>query len=235
MAPRLARMLAVVTLTLAGVMPSRAADAPAKAGSAVPELVRLRVEIPKAMSTHCFYRRDPSARIGPQGFLPQLCPMVPKGVANISKGKAVTASDAEPLEGKLEMLTDGSKDDFEHGCLRLNKGLQWVQLDLGESAVIYAIVIWHRFEPPPVYHDVIVLISDDPAFKKTVKTLFNNDHDNSAKLGVGKDWEYIGTNEGHLIEAGGAEARYVRCYINGHDKSAENDFTEIEIHGLAGK
>jgi cytochrome c peroxidase len=82
-----------------------------------------------------------------------------------------------------------------------------------------------------VYHDVIVQVADDPDFIKQVRTVFNNDSDNSSGLGVGKDREYIESYEGKLINAKGARARYIRFYSKGSTESALNEYTEIEVYG----
>ena len=55
-----------------------------------------------------------------------------------------------------------------------------------------------------MYHDVVIQVSDDPEFKSGVRTVFNNDHDNSAKLGQGKDRAYIESYQGRIIDAQGA-------------------------------
>ena len=44
-----------------------------------------------------------------------------------------------------------------------------------------------------VYHDVIVQVADDPDFIENVRTIFNNDSDNTSGLGVGTDREYFET------------------------------------------
>ena len=44
--------------------------------------------------------------------------------------------------------------------------------------------MWHFHSQARVYRDVIVKVSDDPTFK-TGTIVYNNDHDNSAKLGAG--------------------------------------------------
>ena len=67
--------------------------------------------------------------------------------------------------------------------------------------------------------------------KLTVRTLFNNDIDNSAGLGVGKDMHYTETHEGKLIDAKGARARYVRLYSNGNNGSDLNHYIEVEVYG----
>lgn len=54
------------------------------------------------------------------------------------------------------------------------------------------------------YVDVVVQVSDDPAFKTAVKTIFNNDTDDSLGLGAGQDLSYVETYEGKLIEGKGA-------------------------------
>ena len=46
---------------------------------------------------------------------------------------------------------------------------------------------------------------------------------------MGTDREYFETNEGKLIDAKGAKARYVRFYSKGSTDSALNYYTEIEI------
>lgn len=159
--------------------------------------------------------------------------MVPKGVKLLSLNKKVTAS-AAPIIDRLESVTDGDKEEDIY--FELEPGVQWVQVDLGESCDVYAIAIWHRFFDRPVYHDVIVQCSDAPDFTANVNTLFNNDSDNSANLGKGGDSEYVDTWQGKLIDAKDkhgkpARARYIRCYSNGSTFSGLNDYLEVEVYG----
>jgi hypothetical protein len=93
------------------------------------------------------------------------------------------------------------------------------------------VVIWHFHAQARVYHDVIVQVSDDPKFESGVKTIFNNDHDNSAKLGTGRDQAYIENYEGKLIDAGGVKGRYVRLYSNGSTTDELNHYVEVEVWG----
>ena len=86
-----------------------------------------------------------------------------------------------------------------------------------------------------VYHDVVVQVADDADFLENVRTLLNNDHDNSAGLGVGNDKEYWETFEGKLIEAKGAVARYVRLYSKGSTGDDMNHYTEVEVFGVPAK
>ena len=136
---------------------------------------------------------------------------------------------------------------------------QWVQLDLGKSYALHAILVWHCYSPESydfkyngpqdpewdlahVYQDVVVQISNDPAFDKDVKTVFNNDDDNSTGLGKGTDDTYIETSEGRWIDPKGAAARYVRLYSCGHKRywstsvqkpiySDTNHYIEVEVYG----
>jgi hypothetical protein len=113
--------------------------------------------------------------------------------------------------------------------------LQWVQIDLQGEFDLYAIVLWHDFSSPVVYRGVIVQVSDDPLFKTGVRTLFNNDRQNSAGLGAGTDREYFDnplTGAGKLIDAKGIRARYLRCYSRGNTDNALNTYIEVEAYGL---
>ena len=51
-------------------------------------------------------------------------------------------------------------------------------------------------------------ISDDPDFHGEIVTVFNNDHDNSAKLGAGKDREYFESHLGRPIPVNAVNGRY---------------------------
>lgn len=156
---------------------------------------------------------------------------VPEGAENLAADREVTSSDMMPIIGDLELITDGDKEAEEGSFVELGPLKQWVQIDLGESAKLHAIVLWHYHQQPRVYRDVVVQVSEDPDFISDVKTIYNNDHDNSSGLGIGKDKEYIETFEGRIIDAKGAEGRYLRFYSNGSTASDENHYTEIEIYG----
>lgn len=157
--------------------------------------------------------------------------MVPAGTALLSRGKAVTSSDSFPVIGELSFITDGDKAGSDGTFVELGPGVQWVQVDLGSPAAIAAILVWHFHAQERVYHDVVIQVSDDPEFKKGVRTLFNNDIDNSAGLGAGKDLSYRETNEGRLIEGKGVKARYVRLYSAGNTTDELNHYVEVEVFG----
>jgi hypothetical protein len=170
--------------------------------------------------------------IEPLSDKPRPAFMAPKGVKNLALHKKVTISDKNPISGKAEMATDGTKEAFDDQVIEMHKGSQYAQIDLGEPAEIYAIVIWHDHRWLQVFHDVIVQVADDPDFTQNVRTIFNNDMDNSSGRGIGKDREYFETQEGKLIDAKGVKARYVRCYSKGSTLSAFNVVQEIEVWGL---
>ncbi len=163
---------------------------------------------------------------------PQAEITVPDGVANIAKGKPVTSSDDFPMIGELPLITDGNKDGAEGCYVELMDGVQWVQIDLGKISDIYAVALWHFHSQERAYKDVVVQVSDDPTFK-TSKTIYNNDHDNSAKLGKGDKKAYIETNYGKLIDVSNqpVKARYVRLYSNGSTTNGSNHYIEVEVFG----
>jgi len=78
---------------------------------------------------------------------------------------------------------------------------------------------------------VVVQVANDPDFITNVRTLFNNDIDNSSGMCIGKDMHYTETNEGKLIDAKGARARDVRLYSNGNNANDLNHYIEVEVFG----
>lgn len=159
-------------------------------------------------------------------------PDVPADVKNIAKGKTVTSSDDFPLIGELSLITDGDKEASDGCFVEIMNGFQWVQIDLGKTSEIFAIAIWHYHSQERAYKDVIIQISDDPEFAKGVTTVFNNDHDNSAKKGKGTNKAYIETNLGKLVVVNPAvKGRYVRLYSNGNTSNDMNHYTEVEVFG----
>ena len=157
--------------------------------------------------------------------------MVPVGTVNLAKGKRVTSSDNNPVVGTLDLVTDGDKAGDEGSWVELGPGKQWVQIDLAKSANIYAILVWHFHSQARVYRDVVVQVSNDPAFKSGVTTIFNNDFNGALGLGQGKDLNYVETYQGKLLDAKGATGRYVRLYSNGNTTNKLNDYIEVEVWG----
>jgi hypothetical protein len=159
----------------------------------------------------------------------------PKGTTNIALKKPVTSSDSQPIIGELEMVTDGDKEATDGSYVELGPGAQQVTIDLGIPCNIYAIVMWHYHKQPRVYKDVIIQVADDADFIKNVRTIFNDDDDNSSGIGIGIDKSYVETAEGKLIDAKGVVARYVRCYSNGNSSNDMNNYIEVEVYGIAAK
>jgi len=116
---------------------------------------------------------------------------VPVGTKLLSLKRPVKSSDMQPVIGELGMVTDGEKEGGDGYFIELGPGKQWVQIDLGASYALHAILVWHYHSQARVYHDVIVQVSEDRDFLRGVTTVFNNDHDNSSGLGIGKDKEYV--------------------------------------------
>jgi hypothetical protein len=158
--------------------------------------------------------------------------MAPKGVENVALKKKVSSSDKSPITGALELVTDGDKESNDNSFVELHRKTQWVQVDLEKNYAIAAVVLWHAHNTFQVYHDVIVQAADDADFTQNVRTVYNNDYDNSSGLGIGTDKEYFENYEGRLMDAKGVKAQYLRLYSKGSTYSALNRYTEVEVWGL---
>ena len=157
---------------------------------------------------------------------------VAAGTKVLSRDCKVTSSDTEePIIGEFDYITDGDKEHDAATYVEMSPGKQWVQIDLGAEKTIEAACVWHYHGEARVYRDVACQISNDPAFKEGVTTVFNNDHDNTLGLGEGKDKEYIETNEGRPFDCNGVKGRYVRFYSNGNTSNEMNHYTEVEVYG----
>ena len=161
--------------------------------------------------------------------------MVSKDTKLISKGKTVTSSDSLPVIGELTYITDGDKTGIDGAYVELGPGVQWVQIDLGAPSKVAAVAVWHFHSQARVYHDVVIQLSNDKDFKSGVTTIFNNDDDNSAKLGKGKDLAYVEVNHGRVVDAKGTTARYVRLTSNGNTSDELNHYCEVEVFGSPAK
>ncbi len=215
-------------LTLALALPFTCALAPAA------DKVPLKLELPKPLFVGTPRPVQlPNLEKPRLGKRPDL--MVPAGTELLSRDKPVTSSDSFPVIGDLDYVTDGDKEGVDGSFVELGPGLQWVQIDLEQPASIAAIVVWHFHAQARVYHDVVVQVADDEAFKKNVRTVYNNDHDNSSGLGEGKDLAYIETYEGRLIPVDNEVARYVRLYSNGNTTDELNHYVEVEVFGTPKK
>jgi hypothetical protein len=194
------------------------------------EMVPLSTELPRPMFVGTPRPINlPNLERAPAGKRPDF--MVPAGTVNLSLNKPVTSSDTFPVIGELEYVTDGDKDGGDGYFVELGPDLQWVQIDLEQMARIHALILWHYHLSPRAYHDVVVQVADDEAFTRNVRTVYNNDHDNSAGLGAGRDLAYIETFEGRLMPVNGLVARYVRLYSRGNTSDGMNHYVEVEVFG----
>jgi len=212
------------------VAPAPAAQPAAAAGG---KLVPIKIDLPKPMfvgtpqETKVEFLEPPLGKARPD-FL------APEGTVLLSKGKPISASDEEPIIGEIEMITDGDKEAADGSYVELGPFAQYVTIDLEKQSELYAIVVWHYHKQPRVYFDVVVQLSNDKDFITDVKTVFNNDRDNSAGQGIGKDMHYTETNEGKLIDLlsqGSPKARYVRLYSNGNTSNELNHYIEVDVYG----
>lgn len=208
--------------------PAPAAEAPKPAGKE--ELAELEIELPNPVFAGTPKEIPEGVNIDRKRHgKPREPFMAPKGLTNVALNKPVTSSDANPIIGSLDLVTDGDKEALDGRYVELAPGKQWVQIDLGEDYQIYAILFWHNHLDPRVYRDVVVQVSDDPKFEKDVTTVFNNDNDNSSGFGVGKNYEYFENFEGELAPVDGKVARYVRLWSNGSTADDQNHYAEVEV------
>lgn len=217
------RSLLAFTLTLAALAPFASAQ----------EKVPLQLDLPKPL----FVGTPRPIKLANLEAFSHKRPdfMVPAGTVLLSAGKPVTSSDEFPVIGELGFVTDGDKTGMDGSFLEIGPGTQWVQIDLGASSPLAAIVVWHFHSQARVYHDFIVQVSDDKDFKSGVTTLYNTDDDNSSALGAGKDLAYIESNMGRIVDAKGTKARYVRLYSNGNTSNELNHYCEVEVFGSPAK
>lgn len=199
-----------------------------------PNKVELKLQLPKPMFIGT-PRNIKSPNLEVISGKPRGPFFVPQGTKLVSLKKPVTSSDMQPVIGELSFVTDGEKSGEDGYFVELGPGKQWVQIDLQGEYNLNAILVWHYHSQARVYRDVVVQASDDKDFIKGVTTIFNNDHDNAIGLGIGKDKEYIETNEGRLIDPKGIKARFIRLYSNGNTSNDMNHYVEVEVYGTPAK
>lgn len=157
--------------------------------------------------------------------------LAPVGVTNVAAGKPVSASDEYPVVGEIKFVTDGDKNGEDGYFVDLGPFQQYVTIDLEQEYDIYAIAVWHFHKEARAYFDVVVQVADDQDFVENVRTVFNNDHDDTSGFGVGQDWHYVETSEGKLIDTKGQRARYVRLYSDGNSVNDSSNYIEVEVFG----
>jgi len=157
------------------------------------------------------------------------------GLKNLALYKDVTAGE-EPVVGDVDQITDGIKKSRKFDYVELPSKLGWVQVDLGRPRTIHAVVIWHFYKNATIYSDVIVRVADNEAITQNVRTLFNNDHDNSAGMGAGSNKAFYTRWWGEIVDArgdkyNGTPGRYVRVYTGAGWEGEPPRFVEVAVYG----
>jgi hypothetical protein len=192
--------------------------------------VPLRIALPAPMfkGTPKPIKGEPNMGPARKGKRPPF--MAPKGTVNLAAGKTVKSSDPAPIIGELKFVTDGEKFGEDGYFVELAPGKQWITIDLGRQSEIHAIVLWHYHQKARAYRDVVIQVSRDEGFIE-METVFNNDHDNSAGQGKGKDKGYVEDYQGKFVDAKGVHGRYVRLWSMENTTDEANHYIEVEVYG----
>lgn len=205
---------------------------PAKKPASNAGMMPLMLVLPRPATIGTPKNLPPGLVIEKYSATPSRPMMVPKGTVLLSKGKPVTSSDTAPVIGDLSLITDGDKEAGDGSFVELGPYKQWVQIDLGRTATISTIALWHYHSEFAVYKDVVVQVSNDKDFVEGVTTIFNNSGSTyKDPLYFHKDPLYFESFQGRAINAKGARGRYVRLYSNGSTSGDENRYTEVEVYG----
>ena len=195
------------------------------------KLVPIKLELPKPMFIGTPQNLNVKNLQKPLGK-PRPAFLAPVGTKNVALGKTIYSSEDFPVIGEIEMITDGDKNAAEGSFVELGPFLQDVTIDLEGNYKMFAIVFWHYHKQARVYFDVVVQTADNKNMTENVHTLFNNDMDNSAGFGVGKDMHYVETSEGKLLDAKGVTGRFVKLYSRGNTNNDLNHYIEVAVYGL---
>ena len=232
------RVSLILTVCAAAVLVALAASVPARAQASAVAAGQKLVPIPIVLPQPVFEGTPRNLKVPnlePPRWKARAPFLAPEGVKNVARRKPVSSSDPNPIIGELSMLTDGDRSGEEGSFVEMSPGKLHVTIDLGAPHEIFAVLFWHFHNSPRVYFDVVVQIADDAGFTKNVRTLMNNDHDNTSGLGRGTDMNYIETSEGRLVDGKGAIARCVRLYSNGNSANELNHYVEVEVYGRVPK
>ncbi len=198
-------------------------------------MVPLKYKVPRVIccTPHYFIGNEPNVeKLSYKAMRQRPVFMVPSGTKNLAANRPVTSNELLPVVGELEMVTDGDNSGEDGHYVDIGFDRKWIQIDLEQLARLYAIVVWHDGHNYAVYRDVVLQVSNDPEFCSGVRTLFNNDHDNSSGLGQGRYKGYVETRYGKIIDAGGVQARYLRLYSKGSSRNDQNKYVEVAVYGL---
>lgn len=199
------------------------------------ELVPLKTKLPAPAFIGTPKDIPAGSNIEPPSTKPRPPLMIPADAKNIAPQSKVTCTDSNVIPAALAKITDGDKEAFDTSIVLLRKGVQYVQFDLGGAKEIFALVVWHSHDTAKIFKNVIVQVADNAEFTENLRTLFNNDLENTSGRGVGTDRQYFENYEGRTFDAKGAKARFVRLYSKGSTDGAFNEYTEVEIYARPAK
>jgi hypothetical protein len=231
--PDVAFRCVVAVAALTAIPAGLEAQAAASAGRG--QLAPLPIQLPKPMFEGTPQNVRGIANLQKPLGRPRDPFLAPTGVTNVARGKSVTSSDNEPIIGEVAQVNDGDKKGADGSYVELGPGAQQVTIDLGAPHEVYAVLFWHFHRTPRVYLDVAVQLADDAGFTRNVRTIFNNDTDNTLGIGAGPDMNYVETAEGKLVDAKGGKARYVRLHSRGSSANELNHYVEVEVFGRPAK
>lgn len=152
------------------------------------------------------------------------------GPVNIGFNRTVTSSSTITNPEGGAGIVDGVVDTAAFTNLQ-DTGAQWVQIDLGQSADVHKLKLWHYYADGRTYNDVIMQLSNDAAFSTGVTTVFNNDTNNSVGQGTGSDSAYAESASGKTVSFTPVNARYIRFWSNGSNVNGYNHYVEAEVYG----
>jgi len=125
---------------------------------------------------------------------------------------------------------DGDKEAAEPSIVLLRKGTQYVQMDLGSPAEIFAIVLGMRMLSRRFITTSLSRRPTTLSSKRTLRHLQQRPGQHLWPRGRHRP-EYFETRYGKRIDAKGVKARYLRFYSKGSTESALNEYTEVEVYG----
>lgn len=158
------------------------------------------------------------------------------GKEPILKMKDGSAIDKVNEQRPASMATDGIKNDTEANYCDFGKddtrASRYMQVDLGESALISQINLWRYWADGRTYDATVIAVSETENFAKPT-IVYNSDTDNVHGLGKGTDEKYSETSNGKTFElAKMVMGRYVRVYMYGiQEKGTTNHIVELEVMG----
>ena len=118
----------------------------------------------------------------------------------------------------------------------LEEGLRSVVIDLEDDKYwVDGLNVWHYYDDANrgrQYRDVIYQLSPHADFSSEVITVFNNDSDNSAGQGTGRDPEFGLRPDGKPVYFPPVKARYLRLWTNGNNWDRRNQYNEVEVYGM---